>query len=331
MAVERVGITTSVPIEILYAAGVRPLDLNNYFISSGRSESLLAAAESAGWPRSSCAWAKGVYAAARELGLARVVGVAEGDCSNAHAMLELLSAEGVEVVRFGYPYSRERSRLAGELEAFARAFGVTLADAESQMARTEAVRARLREVDRLTVEGKVTGAENLNWIISGSDMRGEPEAFGAEIDAFLAEARRRPARAGAPRVAVTGIPPAFSDLHEQLERSGAAVVLNEFPRQFAMLDGGEDLVEMCLNFTYPYDVFFRLRALRAELDSRMADGVIHYVQSFCFRAIQDRLLRQAVARPVLTLGGDRPGALDGAALTRVEAFVEMLRSRRGSS
>jgi len=318
-----VGITTSVPIEVVYAAGLAPVDLNNHFIASGRTEEMLRVAEAAGFPRSSCAWSKGVYAAAKDLELDRVIGVAEGDCSNTHAMLELLSADGVDVTRFGYPYGRDAHELRRRIERLADGFGVTYAAAEAERPRLESIRDRLREVDRLTVDGRVTGGENLEWTISGSDMRSNPERFGADIDAFLAEARERPATSG-PRVALCGIPPAYADLAAVLESLGVCVVLNEFPRQFALLDGGADLVETYLNFTYPYDVFFRLQALQREIAARRVDGLVHYVQSFCFRAIQDRLLRDAVSAPVLTLEGDRPGKLDGSALTRVETFVDIL-------
>ena len=37
-----------------------------------------------------------------------------------------------------------------------------------------------------------------------------------------------------------------------------------------------------------------------------------------------RLLREGLKIPILTLEGDRPGPVDGAILTRIEAFLEML-------
>jgi benzoyl-CoA reductase/2-hydroxyglutaryl-CoA dehydratase subunit BcrC/BadD/HgdB len=55
------------------------------------------------------------------------------------------------------------------------------------------------------------------------------------------------------------------------------------------------------------------------------DGLIHYTQSFCFRQIQDRLLRQHLNLPILTIEGDRPTPLDHRSRLRLEAFVDVLR------
>ena len=90
-----VGITTTVPMEILFAAGLRPLDLNNAFITSDDPGAMVAEAERAGFPRTMCAWVKGLYAAVHRLGVRRVVAVVEGDCSNTQALMEILESEGV--------------------------------------------------------------------------------------------------------------------------------------------------------------------------------------------------------------------------------------------
>ena len=122
------------------------------------------------------------------------------------------------------------------------------------------------------------------------------------------------------------MPPIVSDLHETCRRFGAAVVLNEFQRQFSMPKTCDDLTGQYFAYTYPYDVFGRIEDLTEQIALRRIEGVIHYVQSFCFRQIQDKLLRERLGVPVLTLEADRPGALDAAGRTRIEAFVEMLHS-----
>jgi benzoyl-CoA reductase/2-hydroxyglutaryl-CoA dehydratase subunit BcrC/BadD/HgdB len=57
-------------------------------------------------------------------------------------------------------------------------------------------------------------------------------------------------------------------------------------------------------------------------------GVIHYVQSFCFRQIEDLIVRHELPVPVLTVEGDKPGRVDARTRIRLDAFVEMLAQRR---
>ena len=58
----RIGLTTTLPVEAVLAAGLAPVDLNNLFISSPEALARVSAAESAGFPRTVCAWVKGIYA-----------------------------------------------------------------------------------------------------------------------------------------------------------------------------------------------------------------------------------------------------------------------------
>jgi benzoyl-CoA reductase/2-hydroxyglutaryl-CoA dehydratase subunit BcrC/BadD/HgdB len=122
-----------------------------------------------------------------------------------------------------------------------------------------------------------------------------------------------------------GVPPICSDLFDRLPGIGAGVVFLEVPRQFSMPAPSASLLEQYAAYTYPYDVFYRIEDVVRECRRRGVQGVIHYVQSFCFRQLQDRLIRERVGLPVLTLECDRPGPLDASSWTRLEAFVEMLR------
>jgi len=121
------------------------------------------------------------------------------------------------------------------------------------------------------------------------------------------------------------VPPIISDLYDFLEGLGARVVFNETQRQFSMADSlDSDLIGQYLTYTYPYSVFYRLEDIRRHLSIRRIHGVVHYVQSFCFRQIQDGLIRRNLSVPVLTLEGDTPGPLDARNKLRLEAFVESL-------
>jgi len=321
-----VGITTTIPVEVLFASGHTPLDLNNAFITSPDAPAMVEEAERAGFPRTMCAWVKGIYTAARRRGVGAVVAVVQGDCSNTHALMEILESEGVRVVDFAYPYKRERTLLAAQLARLAERFGTTLEAAERQKARLDAVRSTVHEIDRLGWEtGQVTPSEAFYWQVNCSDFLGEPERFSAQARALLDEAKARPNSPPAVRLGLVGVPPICSDLHERLAEMGAGVVFHEVARQFAMPGPSASLLEQYAKYTYPYDVFFRIEDIARECRRRGVDGVVHYVQSFCFRQIQDRLLRERLGLPVVTLECDRPGPLDAASRTRLEAFVEMLR------
>jgi len=335
-----IGITATVPAEVLLAAGAVPLDLNNVFIGSADPSALVAQAEKRSFPINCCAWIKGIYAAARSLGLRRVIGVAQGDCSNTHALMEVLESEGVEVIEFNYPYPKDAAALAEEINRLCARLGTTREAAEAKRRELVPLRRALAEIDRLTwQDGRASGEENHRWLVGSSDFGGDPEAYLRDAVAFIEEAGRRQPAAERHRLGYVGIPPIRSGLYEFLESLGARVVFNEFQRQFSMPQvargdpGGSaaasppsDLVGEYLAYTYPYGIAGRIADIRAAVRKRRLDGLVHYVQSFCFRHIQDRLLREALGVPMLTLEFDRPGPLDGQSRTRIEAFVERLDS-----
>ena len=327
----RVGITGTVPIEVLYAAGRRPVDLNNAFITAD-AEADIRTAESAGFPVNCCAWIKGLYGAARRLGIREIVGVAQGDCSNTHALLEIWTSEGVRVHHFEYPFPPSRIRLDSELQSFGAVFGASRAKGERMKARLDGVRDLLRDLDDLTWQtGQATGGENHAWLVEASDFGGDPDAYASRAAAFLAEARARPERRPEIRLGYLGIPPICDGLYDFVASAGGDVVFNEFQRQFAMLPRSANLTEQYLRYTYPYGVSARIADITEEIGRRRIDGLIHYVQSFCFRHIQDRLIREAVGVPVLTLEYDRPGELDSRSRTRLEAFLELIRGQARQS
>ena len=193
------------------------------------------------------------------------------------------------------------------------------------------LRAKLARLDELTwKEGKVRGAENHLWLVSSSDFNGDPAAFESALDAFLSEAEKRekPADARAPRIGYIGVPPIFTDFYDVMENAGASVVFNETQRQFSMPGDAADIYEQYARYTYPYDVFGRIADIARQAELRGLDGIIHYTQSFCFRAIEDLLIRREVKLPILTVEGDRPGPVDARTRIRLEGFVEMLRDRK---
>jgi benzoyl-CoA reductase/2-hydroxyglutaryl-CoA dehydratase subunit BcrC/BadD/HgdB len=324
-----VGFTTTIPLEVVVAAGRRPVDLNNIFITDPHPQRLIEEAEIAGFPRNICGWIKGLYGVTLREGIREIVAVTEGDCSNTQALMEVLSLHGVTTVPFAYPYDRATESIAHEIDKLARHFGVGAAELAAAKERLDRVRAGVHEIDRLTwEENRVSGGENHYFQVCTSDMNGDPDTFAAAVESFLAEARQRTPFREELRLGYIGVPPIVSDLYPTLEAMGCRVVFNETQRQFSMPYQTASLVEQYRRYTYPYDIFTRLEDIEQELGRRRIDGIIHYVQAFCFRQIEDMIVRKRLKVPVMTLEGDRPGPLDARTRIRLEGFVEMLRARR---
>ncbi|MCB2185756.1 MAG: 2-hydroxyacyl-CoA dehydratase [Deltaproteobacteria bacterium] len=324
------GLTSTVPVEVVLAAGLAPVDLNNRFVTHLAPWELVTRAEELGLPRTLCAWIKGIFAWLLEHPeVEQVVGITQGDCSNTHALLELLHLAGRRVLTFDYPPDRGLARMERELARFAEALGADLGRAEEIRRELLPLRHDLARLDEMTwQEGRITGWENHLWLVSSSDFDGDPGVFHARLREFLGQAAERAPREGRPRLGVLGVPTIITGLHEALEELGAAVVFNEVPRQFALLPAPEaapdSLAGDYLRYTYPYDVFGRLADIRQQARLRRLDGLIHYTQTFCYRQVQDLALRQVLDLPILTLEGNQPGPVDGRTRLRLEAFLEML-------
>jgi benzoyl-CoA reductase/2-hydroxyglutaryl-CoA dehydratase subunit BcrC/BadD/HgdB len=321
-----VGLTTTVPVEILLAAGRVPVDLNNVFIGSGDPGALVEQAERAGLPQNACAWIKGIHGAAHAEAIGTVVSVVEGDCSEARALGEILLAEGLAVLPFAYPHTRRREDLLREMRRLAEALGTDLDAAEAEKPRLDRIRALADAIDRAAWQTGAVGSRELYAAqLPLSDFGSDPDACGARLETLLADVRSRAEETDRVRLGCAGVPSILTDLWEVLEARGARVVLHEVPRQFALPAGlGRDLAEAYLAYTYPYDVEARLEDLAREAERRRIRGLIHYVQSFCHRQMYDRLLRSRLGIPILTVEGDRPGPVDARTRTRIEAFLEQL-------
>jgi benzoyl-CoA reductase/2-hydroxyglutaryl-CoA dehydratase subunit BcrC/BadD/HgdB len=323
----KIGLTTTIPVEVVLAAGLTPVDLNNLFIADPAALAQVTQAEAAGFPRTLCAWIKGIYAALKaHPEIAAVIAACQGDCSNTQALGEILEAQGVQVIHFKYPYPREREPLARQIRALMTRLGADQAAVAQVQQRLAPVRRQLRRVDRLTWKtGQVTGRENFLWLISSSDFASDLAAYERGLTAFLKEAEQRPRANDRVRLGFAGIPPIFNDLWDYLSELGAAVVFHEFPRQFSMPYETGDLVEQYLRYTYPYDIWGRLADLQETIATRRLDGLVHYTQSFCFRQMFDQTIRDNLNIPILTIEGDRPTPLDSRTRMRLEAFVDVLR------
>ena len=327
----RIGITTTIPIEIVFAAGYLPVDLNNLFVAHPKPNQLIDEAERKGYPRSFCAWIKGIYSVVKESDIPRVVGVTQGDCSNTHALIETLIDDGIEVFTFAYPFDRDKRTLAGELGKFAERLGTDLKEAQEWKGRLDEIRGQALKLDEENIEHqRINAGELNNLLLSTSDMMaGDLDEYRRVLDevqkAGANTEEDSSSRSREIRLGIAGVPFIFTDLLEWLERrDGVRVVYLEIPRQFAMPAKSADLVEQYWHYTYPYGIFPRLADINGEIKRRRIDGLIHYVQGFCYRQVEDIILRRHLSIPMLTLEGDRPNALDAKSILRLETFLEML-------
>ena len=334
----KIGLTTTVPVEVIYAAGDTPVDLNNIFITGSDAMRRVEEAELAGYPRNVCGWIKGLYTTAlHNPDIKRIVAVTQGDCSNTHALMETWEVEGIEIIPFAFPYDRDPDILRLQMDKLIKTLGTTWESVKLQKKRLDQVRAMAWEIDRLTwEENRVSGFENHLYLVSCSDFNGDPDSFAREMEAFIQTAREREPlfekrvssgsrRKGRElRLGFIGVPPIFPELYDFLEDNGARVVFNEVQRQFAMPFDTDDVVEQYRLYTYPYKVFQRIEDIAREAERRQLDGIIHYTQSFCYRQIEDLIIRKKLDYPILTLEGENPTGLDARNKMRLESFLSML-------
>jgi len=329
-----IGITTTVPIEILLAAGYKAVDLNNLFIGSTDREKLVNIAERAGFPQNCCTWIKGIYGTCMEHDIKTVLCVTTGDCSNTIMLMEVLKLKGIDVLPFAYPDRPDISLVQKALEELAQALGTTLTRAERVRKELENARQLALKLDELTWgDGVVSGLENHYWLVSTSDFNGDHLEYERRLRELLAEAKnRKPYPDDMLRLAYIGVPPVFAGgLYPYIELNGARVVFNEIQRQFAMPYPGHSLAGQYSDYTYPYSIRGRSKDIITQLHKRRVDGVIHYVQAFCHRGIGDIVFRHAIHLPMLTLEGNTDFTLNTHARTRIEAFLDMLKRRAMSS
>ena len=328
---KRIGITTTVPLEVLIAAGYAPVDLNNILVSAPDPTHYITVAERAGFPLNCCAWIKGIYGICIEQGLKNVLCVTSGDCSNTIMLMEVLKMKGVKALPFAFPDKPDAAAMKEALQQLSGMMGTNLKAAEKIRDSLASARTLALKLDTMTWrDNKVKGWENHLWLISTSDFNGDVLTFRKDLQKIVEEcASRTPFPAAETRLAYIGVPSVFAkELYPYVEKLGARVVFNEVQRQFAMPDPGKSLAEQYSNYTYPYSLHERISDIKQQIVKRRVQGVIHYVQAFCHRGIGDIVLRNAIGLPVLTLEGNADFSLNGHVKTRIEAFLDIIQRKK---
>ena len=140
----KIGITTTVPVEIIYAAKCIPVDLNNIFITSDNPEEFVLNAERDGFPRTTCSWIKGIYTAALKENIKEVIAVMEGDCSNTHALSEVFQTDGIKIIPFSYPFSKDYKTLKKNIEKLINYFKINWNDVLKIKKKLDIIRKKLQ-------------------------------------------------------------------------------------------------------------------------------------------------------------------------------------------
>ena len=324
---KKIGITTTVPVEVLLAAGYTPVDLNNLFITSDDYSKYIDIAERDGFPKSLCAWIKGIYGACVENDIDEIVGVTEGDCSNTKSLLEVFNLRGVKIHPFSFPHSHKMEDVETEIRKFMDHFDVTLDQVENTRKKLSGIRNLAEKIDHMTYSCcKATGFENHLYQVSLSDFGGDIDSFEDTLQKAVDNISSRQPDNKKLRLGYIGVPPMTGDIYEFVENFHASFVYNEVQREFAFprAKHASNIFTQYYDYTYPYNMDFRLRDIKKQIEERKIDAIIHYTQAFCHRAVEDIVLKQKLDIPILNIEGDKLNSLDSRTKLRIEAFLDML-------
>ncbi|PKM95565.1 MAG: 2-hydroxyglutaryl-CoA dehydratase [Firmicutes bacterium HGW-Firmicutes-1] len=330
---KKIGLTTTVPIEIFVAAGYTPIDLNNIFVTSEDYLKYIEIAERDGFPKSICAWIKGLYGVCIAHNITEIVGVIGGDCSNTKALADLLAYKGIKVYDFSYPQSHAKEDLEAELRKLMNLLKVDITEVEKKRVEFNQVRALAHEVDRLTYEElKVSGFENHLYLVNCSDFEGDATKYANTLKKAIEDMTLREPIKKKLRLGYIGVPPMTADLYSFVEQFDASIIYNEVQREFSFPRAAQaqNIFDQYNDYTYPYESSFRIKEINKQIKERKLDGLIHYTQAFCHRAIDDIIIKATIDLPILNIEGDQQNSLDARTKLRLEAFLDMLSDLKGA-
>ena len=231
---KKIGLTTTVPIEVILAKGYTPVDINNLFILDKNYLKYIDLAEKDGFPKSTCAWIKGIYGVCISQGIDEIVGVVEGDCSNTNALMEVLAFKGIKINTFSYPHSHSLQALEIEIRRFADLFEINMQAVEVIRNRLNSVRQMAKRIDELTyIDGKATGFENHIYQVNMSDLERDVKSMEQRLKQAVDEISQRKEHKPKLRLGYIGVPPMTGDIYSFVQGYNAEFVYNEVQREFA--------------------------------------------------------------------------------------------------
>ncbi len=325
MPLKTVGITTTIPVEVIYAAGYKPVDLNNLFITSPEYMKHIELAESEGFPRSLCSWIKGIYGSVTYNKINKIVGVLEGDCSNTKVLDQILQSNSVKSIPFRYPTSHKFEDVKYEIDKFIELFNTTLTKVEEVRKKLNIIRNLVKKIDNLTVKGMVTGFENHVTLVNCSDFCGDPDGLKENLEEQITLFQKREPKNYKLKIGYIGVPPMTGDLYSYTEELDAGIIYNEVQREFSFPRESASIYHQYHDYTYAYSTEFRISEIKKQIKERKLDALIHYTQAFCHKGLEDILIKKAIEIPILTIEGDQSIILDARTKLRLETFIDMLK------
>lgn len=324
-----IGITTTVPIEVLITAGYKPIDLNNLFITSKDYYKYIETAENRGFPKNFCAWIKGLYGVCKEENICSLLSLNQGDCSNTKILNEILESEGIRSIPFSYPSTHNRTELKREIDNLMNQLNVDIKDVEETRKKLNRVRKLAKKIDTLSYTNfNVSGFENHLYQVSCSDFNGDHNKYERELLSVLDEIEKREPCEPEIKLGYIGVPPITGDIYSYIEEHGARVIYNEVQREFSFPREKESIYDQYHDYTYIYSNRYRMDEIKREIKTRKLDAIIHYTQAFCHKSAEDILVKDSIDIPVLHIEGDKLNSLDARTKLRLEAFIDMLKDRK---
>ena len=324
---KKIGLTTTVPLEVLIAAGYEPFDLNNLFVTSENHLHYIDIAEQDGFPKSMCAWIKGIYGACIEHDVKEIIAVMEGDCSNTKVLNDILKSKGVLLHPFSFPHSHLIEDLDKEMKRFMKYFDVSDEEVEGVRKQLNRIRKKVKRIDDLSYKKDVvSGFENHLLQLCMSDLDGNPLEYEKLLDDKLLDIESRNPIVKKLRLGYIGVPPMTGDLFDFVETLDSKFMYSEVQREFSFprFEMATNITEQYYDYTYPYDFDYRIKEIQRQVDLRELDGIIHYTQAFCHKAAEHILLKDQLNIPILNIEGDKLNVLDARTKLRLEAFLDML-------
>ncbi len=327
VSVKTVAFTTTIPQEIIWAAGAVPVDLNNVFIT-GNSADYIRRAEALGIPRATCSWIKGIMGVVDDIRPDTVIAVTEGDCSNNHALMSQFRYHypDMSILGFSYPQDKDPNMLQLQLKKLMDHLHVSPVEVDLFKKKLDELRHKLRDIDDLQTQHiGLSGKALQRLLISSTDFNQNLATYESELDQWISLLSRSALDLKTCRIGISGVPSILSDLSDLIEtRFPARIVYFEVESDFAMMEPSQILVEQYLQFRYPYELFARIAAMNQQIKEKGLVAMVHYVQSFCHRQIEASIIQKLLDVPVLVLEGDAPGPVDMRTQIRIEQFMERI-------